>query len=373
MGEVIRKTKDGRFIGWYIRWVGADGKRRQRASHARSHAAARRLLVQAEAGIAGALLDAALRSSSQGLTLRELCERFCAEYDSPVLKDLNSYRQQAGFRLRRIAAQAPQVADLPLSELSPAHVAKAREALRRRYPAGTVRTTMTQLSAALSWAVAEGLASVNAARGVKLPPPVPPPLDFLTAEEVRQLLAESEKRARTTVGRHGLIAWAQFVAISLAVRTGLRKGEVFGLRWQDVDTATRRLTVSRSYATLPKSGKPRHLRLPLALVPVLSEWSALCPRTPEGVVCPVYSNHFTAARDKSADHGLPELMEAAGCRKLPRRWHLLRHSFASLFVQSGGNLLSLSKILGHADVKTTMVYAHLSPDYLADEMDKLKL
>lgn len=46
--------------------------------------------------------------------------------------------------------------------------------------------------------------------------------------------------------------------------------------------------------------------------------------------------------------------------------HVLRHTFASHFVMQGGNILTLSKILGHRDVKTTMRYAHLAPEYLAD-------
>jgi integrase len=46
--------------------------------------------------------------------------------------------------------------------------------------------------------------------------------------------------------------------------------------------------------------------------------------------------------------------------------HILRHSFASHFVMNGGNILSLQKILGHADIAMTMRYAHLAPDHLKD-------
>jgi hypothetical protein len=67
----------------------------------------------------------------------------------------------------------------------------------------------------------------------------------------------------------------------------------------------------------------------------------------------------------SGDLGLTELLAAAGCKPLRRGWHALRHTFASLFMQSGGELFALSKLLGHADVRETQVYAHLSPDYLA--------
>lgn len=46
--------------------------------------------------------------------------------------------------------------------------------------------------------------------------------------------------------------------------------------------------------------------------------------------------------------------------------HILRHSFASHFVMHGGNVLTLQRILGHADITMTMKYAHFAPDHLAD-------
>jgi site-specific recombinase XerD len=58
-------------------------------------------------------------------------------------------------------------------------------------------------------------------------------------------------------------------------------------------------------------------------------------------------------------------------REVERPWHLLRHTFASHFVMSGGNILALQKILGHSDVKMTMIYAHLAPDYLGQEMERV--
>ena len=45
-------------------------------------------------------------------------------------------------------------------------------------------------------------------------------------------------------------------------------------------------------------------------------------------------------------------------------FHILRHSFASHFIMAGGNVLSLQKILGHASIEMTLVYAHLAPDFL---------
>ena len=56
--------------------------------------------------------------------------------------------------------------------------------------------------------------------------------------------------------------------------------------------------------------------------------------------------------------------ERAGVRSL--KFHDLRHTFASHFMMRGGNLFDLKELLGHSDIKTTMIYAHLSPNHLKE-------
>lgn len=371
MGEIIRKMKNGKFVGWYLRYIDSDGRRKQRASKQPSHAEARRMLIEIEARIARGLVGIPSRLAAPQLTLTDLLARFVNEYRDPRIKDIGAYQLRTRKHLKRVLLESPQTAKQRLEELTQATIARTRDALLRRYPAGTVRTTMSSVMAALNWAVREGLLKSNPGKGAKLPPSPPARLDFLTKEEVSSLLAECEQRARAFPSRK--MWWVRFVAVSLAVRLGLRKGEVFGLRWQDLDLDTQRLTVARSYATTPKSGKPRPLRLPTALVPLLREWKLRCPH-PE-LLCPVYrstARRWDMAANSNRQHGLPELLAAAQCRVLERPWHMLRHTFASHFMMSGGSLLALSQILGHTDVKVTMIYAHLSSDFLAEQIDKVK-
>jgi len=54
-------------------------------------------------------------------------------------------------------------------------------------------------------------------------------------------------------------------------------------------------------------------------------------------------------------------------------WHVFRHTFATHFLMSGGDISSLQGLLGHSDVKTTMIYLHLVPTYVKQSIDKLNL
>lgn len=371
MGEIIRKTKGGKFIGWYLRYVDRDGRRKQRASHQPTAALARRMLIEIEARVARGMVGIEERDTeADRITLEELFARFIAEYDNPRVKSLRRWQIATAKSLKRISKEAPTIAKLPLLTLDRAAIGKMRAALLRRYPPGTVRTTLATVGTALNWAVREGLLRENPCRGVRLPPPPPPTLDYFTADEVSRLLAEVERRARTL--RASRMWWSRWVAIALAAHTGMRKGELFGLHWKDVDLDAQRLTVAHSYNTTPKNGKPRHLRLPSALVPLLRQWRLQCPH-PE-LVCPVYVNtemRWDMAVSSNRQHGLPELLRAAGCRVFRRPWHTLRHTFASHFMMNGGNLLALAQILGHSDVKMTQIYAHLSPEYVGEQMDRV--
>jgi integrase len=80
-------------------------------------------------------------------------------------------------------------------------------------------------------------------------------IDFLTKPEIATLLSATGRAARV-----GVASWQALVLrpmVTTAIYAGLRKGELFALRWRDLDLDARRLTVARSYELLPKSGLVR--------------------------------------------------------------------------------------------------------------------
>lgn len=363
MGDIRRKVKGGKFLGWYIRWY-ENGRRYERASKQPTAAGARRMLVEIEARVARNEMGIP-EPKPDYPTVSVLIDRFLAEYDSPRLKSQATYLSKAKYMLADLGRMYGK---LRTDSLEPSHMVRLRSALAARLHSNTIRTTFAQIGTLFSWGLRVGLCPTNPVKGLALPRREDA-LEYLTADEVAMLLRVAA--AHAAAGDLG--AKLEHVRIATAIYTGLRKGELCGLRWRDLDLKSGRLTVARSYRTTPKSGKTRHLRLPDVLVPLLAEWQPLCPQTADGLVFPVCGKGvWGMAPHTSVTGALPALLAEAGCRPNPRPWHLLRHTFASHFMMSGGSLLTLSKILGHADLKITMVYAHLAPDFIGQEMNRIK-
>ena len=145
--------------------------------------------------------------------------------------------------------------------------------------------------------------------------------------------------------------------VEFAIHTGLRQSEQFHLRWEDIDTASRVLTVPVS-----KSGETRHVPLNERALGILRELKErqviLSPW-----VFPSPVDH-TKPRDGNAFYKkvFVPAVEKAGLSGVV--WHTLRHTFCSRLVQAGIPLTTVQKLAGHKDYSTTLIYAHLSPGHL---------
>lgn len=350
MGEVIKRQKDGKFIGWYIRYYDSDGKRKIKASKQPTYNEARRMLLQIEAQIARG--ESGVPEPQSKITVSELCARFL-DAAHPRAKCEKSYRRAASSGLNRIL---PLIGSLRLDKLRRRDIENVRDKLSQRYKPNTVRSALRPLGAALTWAVQQDLIAQSPMYKI-----VRPRLEYscerLSTEEASALLEEGKRQAPKSAAAHSL-----YIGVSLALRLGLRRGEVFGLRWEDVDLKWKRLTVARSFDSLPKNGKSRTLPIPSALQEDLERWRAICPKSPK--VVPIGSNSRT---------GLAGLLKAARCKPLSRGWHGLRHTFASIFIEQSGSILALKEMLGHSSLAMSLVYSHLAPSALARDIEKMKL
>ena len=189
---------------------------------------------------------------------------------------------------------------------------------------------------------------------------------YLSKLEAAQLLAAAEDLQRPGVASpEGMMLYPM---IACVLHAGLRKGEAYGLRWHAIDFDRRLIEVSKSYDGKPKSGKTRHVPLHPELARILRQWRDRPDRSDGGLVFPVEGRMGRSEETL----GLGALMVAAFGREPPKVWHSLRHSYASHLVMSGANILSVSKLLGHQKIDTTMIYAHLAPDFMATEVARLR-
>lgn len=148
--------------------------------------------------------------------------------------------------------------------------------------------------------------------------------------------------------------------LRLAVETGLRKEELLGLMLPNIDFSRRELHLDET-----KTHTPR--RVPLSPVAVTTIRELLEQRSRPR------SAYLFCKRDGTRV-GNPRKSFENACQRAgieDLRFHDLRHTFASWFVQGGGDLYRLSRILGHATLQMTARYSHLRTDDLHDELQRV--
>ena len=154
--------------------------------------------------------------------------------------------------------------------------------------------------------------------------------------------------------------------IFLALRTGLRFGEIIALDWQDVNFETKILSVSKSISMglmgSTKSNRTRHIPLSQELCAMLYQRRQL-----SGSV-------FLGKSGKPMKRSVCSTALRRACKRSNLRligWHTLRHTFASHLAQKNISLKAIQELLGHSNIMTTMRYAHLSPSELRSAVDCL--
>jgi integrase len=229
------------------------------------------------------------------------------------------------------------------------------------------------LSQALKHAVATGVLFRNPAEQVKPPRPPRREIAILTKPEVATLLRTAEDRGG------GLYAGALYLPVLVGITTGMRRGEILGLRWSDLDLKAGRLTVNQSMEQIgakitfkaPKTaGSRRTITLPAITVEALAAHrkaqaaerlrlglgkADLVFTQPDGE--PMNAENLTRAFGK--------LIERAGVRRIT--FHGLRHTHISHQLIDGVHVKIVSERAGHASVSITLsVYAGFIPNMRAD-------
>jgi integrase len=217
----------------------------------------------------------------------------------------------------------------------------------------TAANTHSVFFQAMEIAVRDGHCASNPVALVQPPRPIELDVKVWTMDELRRFLE--------TAATHRLAA-----AVTLLATTGMRRGEVLGLRWRDVDledgwvSVTQTLTevAGKPVVSVPKNAAARR-RIDLDQRTIAALRTHRVTADVDAVFVfesvgggPVNPRSFSPTFDR--------LVERAGVRRI--RMHDVRHTYASLALRNGMYPLELSERLGHTTVSITMdVYAHLIP------------
>jgi integrase len=279
--------------------------------------------------------------------------KFSSEWFETYVRTNNKPATQASRWTTLKVHLVPAFGALALSEIDVAKLERYKMAkLAEGLSARTINHHLSALSRCLHDAVTWGVLAV--VPRLKLLRPAPWRSDFLSHQEADQLVAATAEGTWRTMA-------------TLALNTGLRIGEIFGLHWSDIDFTARQLVVRRSIVNgivgTPKNNRERQVPLSAAAVAAL----ATMPRDHQLV--------FHRGKGKPLIHAtagnhLRHACERARIR--PIGWHVLRHTFASWLVADGVPLPVVQRLLGHANIEMTMRYSHMAPSSFRSAIDVLE-
>ena len=244
--------------------------------------------------------------------------------------------EQELFRIGKLLRNS--LSNIRLSELKATDIVKYRDQRLHEVTPTSVLKELILLNHCLDTAKKEWGVNlpINALHDVRRPKPNPQRDRRLDVQVFKQLLIScSEER----------VYWF-YPLIIFAIETGMRRGEIFELRWQDIDLDKR-----TAFLSMTKNGTSRTIPLSLNAIETLQS----LPRDISGFVFPV---------SKTALRGL--WLRACKRAKIEDfRFHDLRHEATSRFFEKGLNVMEVATITGHRDLRMLQRYTHLRAEDLA--------
>ncbi len=259
---------------------------------------------------------------------------------------------------------APYIGKIPIEKLSTMDLQKLCRKLMdkgrverieaEKQPKGlsakTVRNILQIISSAMDFAVAQKIITENPCKAVELPKVEKQEMQTIPAEQLQAFLTEAK-------------ASGVYEMYYIELSTGLRRGELLGLKWSDIDWNNAVITVRRQVARIngeiteaPLKTKNSYRRVSISpqAIEVLKQQKA---KTNSEYVFP--SPTGGPISPDSVNNMLKRVLARAGIPKV--RFHDLRHTFATIALQNGVDIKTVSSILGHFSAGFTLdTYAHVT-------------
>lgn len=241
----------------------------------------------------------------------------------------------------------------PLKKICTLHVEEfISSEIKKGKKNSSVNRAIEVLKAMFNKAVQWNYLSQNPAGNVKKLPNTTKKLPrFLSDDEIRTVLPECSP-------------WLRSIVTTL-ILTGLRVGELANLTWNDINFKQQRIHIQSKDGWTPKTYEIRTIPMHIAVYNILQKlpkdkkyvFSSL-----EGVK--INSNNLQKRYFK-------KVITKLNLKNVTI--HTLRHTFASHLIMKGVDILTVSKLLGHASTKTTEIYSHIAPDHFNAAIERLSL
>lgn len=248
----------------------------------------------------------------------------------------------------------PFFGETPIDRISTLQIEQYKaKKIREGLSAKTVNNHLTVLSSCLR--TAQDWLELNKIPKMKKLKAPQPETVFLSREEIARLLAYS----------NGI--WRE--VIFTALQTGLRQGELRALQWQDINWDNKMITVRRSWCeykkgfVTPKSNRERYIPLTNEMYEML-----ISRRQTTGYI--FLNEKYQMLDGKTLNRKLVSACKRASIKEIT--CHSLRHTFASQLAMAGAPLKAIQELLGHANIQTTMRYAHMASSCLRETITLLE-
>ena len=366
---MVRKREDGRWEGRVV--VGYDEKGRPKTKNvlAKTKSECSAKLKALKASLQEQKPEKPKGDMTFGTWLDHWYQRECKPQIRP--------KTQADYENRIYQHIIPELGAIPLAKLTAADLQQFYNRLKEggrllrveQYGPGLsvrmVKSCHVTCRMALDQAVVQGLILKNPALSCKAPVTRPKEMQVLTGDEIQRLLIQAKEDGC-------------FELLLLELSTGLRRGEILAIQWDDLDFRTGTLRVERQVQRIqgklvvaqPKTrASSRSILLSAPILKILkqyqqsvsSRWVFPSPKKEDSPLDPA------AVRKK-----LAAVLKRAGCPAA--RFHDLRHTFATSALEHGMDVKTLSTVIGHVSSTTTLnVYAHITDEMrqkAADNIDR---
>jgi integrase len=356
----IYQRSDGTWCATYSAGYNEQGKRRRRTIFGNS-----KQDVQEKLRVLTSQISAGAQIEPQRITVAEYLDRWLKDVARPTLK-ASTYENYAAAAKNHLK---PRIGGIALSKLSIIHVQSLYADMTRcGKSAETVRLAHAVLRRALRQAVNWRLVPYNVCAEVERPRVVKSEITPLDATQVAALLKVAEADRLAAI-------------FTVAIATGMRLGELFGLQRPDVDLAAGVIMVKhtltevkgRLHLTEPKTARSRRrIDLPKVAIDALRRHCQAMAAEGHGnskwIFCnvkggPLRRSHFH-------DNSFKPLLKKA---KLPTiRFHDLRHTSATLLLTAGVHPKVVQERLGHSQISVTLdIYSHVLPTMQREAASKL--